>query len=268
MRNDAHPADADGATGTDERTPVLTTRRRLLTSLPSLLASSLPAVALGSTDEAQVITQTQRIIDRANARGMPDTLVTTHRGDQLLFHRDLVRDRVVLINFMSINEEREFPVCANLGRLVRGLGDRFGREIFAISVSYDAVNDTPERLAVFAKEIGAPDGWDFVTASAEDVIAVGYKLYRSMGRPRRQMDADLIHYGNAKVGLWSSMSAHITDVPLAVSRVCSVLPSPPPVEGEFRRAGPRPLAEDGPCYDHRDRTGTVCTPVSNLQPSI
>lgn len=229
-------------------------RRKLLASLPALVAGSLPALALGAASQDELHQRTQVIIDRANAKGLPDTQVTTHTGERVLFHKDLVRDRVVLINFMSIGNEADYPVCANLSRLVQGLGECFGRDVFALSVTYDQANDTPERLAGFARQIGAPEGWQFVTASAEDVITVGYKLYRAQGRPRRQMDSDLIHYGNAGVGLWGTMSAYIADIPLAVSRVRSVMPAAR-ASGAPRRAGPRRPEVAGPHYDHREHAG-------------
>lgn len=250
MRDD-HEANA-GANGAGTSPPC--SRRRLLASLPAMVAGSLPALALGAESESELRGKTREIIERAHAKGLPDTWVTTHHGERVLFHKDLVRDRVVLINFMSIGDEAGYPVCENLSRLIRGLGGSFGREVFAISVSYDPANDTPERLAEFAQRFGAPAGWQFVTASAEDVITVGYKLYRAQGRPRRQMDGDVIHYGNAKVGLWGTMSSYVADIPMAVGRVRSVMPAPK-ADGAPRRAGPRRPDMAGPGYDHRTHAG-------------
>ncbi|MDZ4350728.1 MAG: SCO family protein [Xanthomonadaceae bacterium] len=254
MRHEpANTSGADSAAGTADSPSI---RRKLLGSLPGMIAGSLPALALAAESEEELNEKTQLIIDRANANGLPDTLVTTHTGEQVLFHKDLIQDRVVLINFMSIGDEEEFPACACLAKLVRELGDAFGKEVFAISVSYDPANDTPERLAEFAKRFDAPEGWHFVTASAEDVLTVGYKLYRAEGRPKRQMDGDRLHFGNAKAGLWGTMSAFIQDVDLAVSRVRTVMPRPRHT-GTPRRAGPRPAGSTGPIYDHRNRSGTA-----------
>ncbi len=249
------PANTSGAvSATGGGAPSI--RRKMLASLPGMVAGSLPALALAVESEQELRTQTQLVIERANANGLPDTWVTTHTGERVLFHKDLVQDKVVLIGFMSICDEDEFPVCAGMATLVRGLGESFGKDVIAISVSYDPDNDTPERLAEFAKRFEAPEGWYFVTASREEVLTVGYKLYRAEGRPRRQMDGDRLHFGNAKAGLWSCMSAFIQDVDLAVARVRAVMPQPKPT-GVPRRAGPRPISASGPIYDHRDRPGTA-----------
>ena len=251
-----HEPDRDAAPGLPASGEPAPVRRRLLASLPGMLAGTLPALALGAESAESLHRRTLKVIDRANARGLPDTWVNTHRGERVLLHRDLIRDRVVLVNFMSIGDEEVLPVCASMARLIAGLGESFGSDVIAISVSYDQLYDTPERLAGFAQRFGSPAGWHFVTAPPEDVLTVGYKLYRAEGRPKRQMEGDRLHFGNARVGLWATMSAIIHDVDLAVSRVRSVMPSPNS-GGMPRRAGPRPLTRSGPIYDHRDRAGTA-----------
>ena len=231
-------------------------RRKLLSALPALVATSIPALALGMKSHDELNTRTQEIMNKVHNDGFPDVLVTAHTGEQFNFYQDLLKNRLVLINFMSIDAENELPITANMSSLVKGLGEQFGNEVFAFSISYDHANDTPERLAQFAQQFDAPDGWYFLCASPEDVVALGYRLYRTSGRPRQRMDADLIHYGNAKVGLWGSVPAHVSDVDLAISRISSVFPGKP-VDTEIRRAGPRRLSVNGPVYDSRDRIGMV-----------
>lgn len=227
-------------------------RRKLLSALPALVATSLPALALGMQNHDELNARTQEIMDKVHNDGFPDVMVTTHTGEHFNFYQDLLKNRLVLINFMSIDAEEELPITANMASLVKGLSEQFGREVFAFSISYDHVNDTPERLAQFAQQFEAPEGWYFLSASPEDVVALGYRLYRTSGRPRQRMNADLIHYGNAKVGLWGSIPAHVSDVDLAISRITSVFPGKP-VDTVARRAGPRRLGAGGPVYDSRDR---------------
>lgn len=227
-------------------------RRRLLSALPALVATSIPALALGLHDADELHSRTRKIMDSVVNGGFPDVMVTAHTGEQFNFYHDLLKGRLVLISFMSIDSEEELPMTANMASLIKGLGEQFGREVFAFSISYDHANDTPVRLAEFARRFDAPEGWYFLSAKPEDIVALGYRLYRTAGRPRQRMNADLIHYGNVKVGLWGAIPAHITDVDLAVSRVTSVFPGKP-MDSEMRRAGPRRLNGDGPVYDSRDR---------------
>ncbi len=234
----------------------LSQRRKLLSALPALIATSIPALALGIQNSDALHTRTQEILDRTHNDGFPDVMVTAHTREQFSFYQDLLKNRMVLINFMSIDAEEELPITANMARLIKGLGASFGGEISAFSISYDCANDSPERLANFARRFDAPEGWYFLSATPEDVVALGYRLYRTAGRPRQRMYADLIHYGNAKIGLWGAIPAHITDVDLAVSRITSVFPGKS-ANKKMRRAGPRRLNMTGPVYDSRDRHGMV-----------
>jgi len=227
-------------------------RRKLLAGVSLTAAASLPALALGGMPNHLIHQRASRVIDRARNQGFPDTRVTAHTGEVFRFYDDLVRDRVVLINFMSIGREPDLPITHNMARLVQGFGERIGRDVHAFSISYDPA-DTPARLAAFAARFGAPAGWKFLATTPEDVIALGYRLYRTEGRFRSAMHSDLIHFGNARVGLWGTMSAEISDVEFAVQRVRSVMPGTDTTGGQLRRAGPRRMDADGPLIDHRDR---------------
>lgn len=233
---------------------VANSRRRFLAGVSMTAAASLPVLAFGSMPSALIQERTARVLDRTRNQGFPDVRVQAHTGEVLRFYDDLVRDRVVVINFMSIAREPEFPITRNMARLVDALGNRIGRDVHAFSISYDPA-DTPAKLAEFARRFNAPAGWTFLTTSPEDVIALGYRLYRTEGRFRSTMHADLIHYGNANVGLWGTMSSEISDPQFARERVLSVMPGPERTATRLRRAGPRRLDADGPEIHHRDRLG-------------
>lgn len=237
----------------EDETLRVQSRRKLLAGVSLTAAASLPALALGSMPTHLIERRASRVIDRARNQGFPDTRVTAHTGEIFRFYDDLVRDRVVLINFMSIDREPALPITRNMARLIAGFGARIGRDIHAFSISYDA-NDTPERLAAFAQRFDVPPGWRFLATTPEDVIALGYRLYRTEGRFRSAMHSDLIHFGNAEVGLWGTMSAEISDVEFAMQRVASVMPAAD-AGPSLRRAGPRRVDADGPANDHRERVG-------------
>jgi len=229
-------------------------RRKLLAGFSLTAAASLPALALGSMPTHLIEQRAARVIDRSRNQGFPDTRVTAHTGEVFRFYEDLVHDRVVLINFMSIRREPDLPITRNMARLVQGFGERIGRDIHAFSISYDE-RDTPERLADFAKSFHAPAGWKFLSTTPEDVISLGYRLYRTEGRFRSAMHSDLIHFGNASVGLWGTMSAEISDVDFAMQRVTSVMPRNATAGAQLRRAGPRRFDSEGPVIHHRESSG-------------
>ncbi|MDT8438815.1 MAG: hypothetical protein RQ729_07410 [Wenzhouxiangellaceae bacterium] len=227
-------------------------RRRFVAGVSLTAAASLPMLAFAGLPGDEVHRRTALALQAANNKGWPDVRVTAHTGEVFNLYSGLLEDRVVLINFMSIGRESQLPITASMARLVAAFGDRIGRDIHAVSISYDPA-DTHQRLAAFAADFNAPAGWRFLSVdSAEDVVALGYRLYRSEGRFRSTMHADLIHYGNVGVGLWGTMSSEIDDLDFAVQRVSAVLPGQPS-GNRLRRAGPRRIEADGPGFHHRDR---------------
>ncbi|MDE2583177.1 MAG: SCO family protein [Rhodospirillales bacterium] len=179
----------------------------------------------------------------------PEMPVVTQSGEALKLYSGLVNNRVVVMNFMSIANEAAYPITTRVAAIVQRLGDRVGRDVTVISITADPANDTPERLAAFAKRFNAPAGWYFVRADIEAATTLSRRLYRMERDLSQPFTVDLIHYGNAKVGAWGSFPATIQSED-AVERIASVIGKPVP-PGPFRKAGPRPLDAAGPTWHHR-----------------
>ena len=136
---------------------IRSTRRalgRLVVTL-SLLAVLLPGVAVPRAQEAPRI---------------PDVTCLDQNGKKLRFHTDLVKGKVVVINFVYTT----CPIlCTRIGestaRLQKALGDRVGRDVYLISVSTDPVRDTPEKLKAWATRLKAKDGWTLVTGEKAEI---------------------------------------------------------------------------------------------------
>ena len=61
-------------------------------------------------------------------RYLPDVVVQTHEGKAALFYQDLVKDRIVVLNFMYLNCESTCPTTLhNLMQVHTRLKSRFGR---------------------------------------------------------------------------------------------------------------------------------------------
>ncbi len=231
----------------------ISARRKLLASLPAAMAAAtLPALAFGRAGEMDIQQCSEDTLRRVAAARFPDVTVTDHEGQQHRFFADLIQDRVVMINFMSIEAEADYPVTAQVARLVHSFADKIGTQLHVFSISYDSSNDTPERLAEFAQQFDAPEGWRFLTADADSVVALGLKLYRAEGRPHRKLDADLIHYGNAATGLWATVGSMYQDLELSRRRIASVMPRVVPQNAQMRQAGPRRLNTQGANYDNAE----------------
>ena len=151
---------------------------------------------------------------RASDR-LPDVLVTTHRGDRVRFATDLIRDRVVIINFMYTNCD---GTCPGTGAALMGLRPRlteaFGTDARILSVTLDPAWDSVELLAAYAAIYGAgrPDpalvDWLYLTGDPANLD----RIRRALGfdDPDPVVDADktqhasLLAIGNDRTNRWTT----------------------------------------------------------------
>lgn len=225
------------------------------TQIAGLLVTSAATAGMvkgpGQPDSQEAIVS-RSLFDRSTLQGkaqLPEVSVQTQDGNVVQLYADLMKGKVVTMNFMSIANETILPISATLKEIARRLGDRLGTDVHMISITTDPQHDTPQRLREFAHEIGAPAGWYFVRATDVDSAMVAARLYRHGRRPDLSTKIDLIHYGNEAAGLWAAFPATVQPED-AVMRIVSVT-NGTPVRGPLRQAGPRRLGETGPAFNNR-----------------
>jgi len=184
-----------------------------------------------------------------NTGSIPDVMVVTHEGRMAKFYSELISDQIVMINFMSIKREAKFPISAKMAAIADELGDRLGREVQIISITSDPDNDTPEKLAAFHKKMGGHKGWTFASTSPGSADMLAHRFYRHGRNIALGGRMDIVQYGNAKAGLWAAFPWDI-NVKDAAERLSWVTPREV-VQGEMRRAGPRPIGSDGQRWNNR-----------------
>lgn len=116
-------------------------------------------------------------IASARGAGLPNISLLTHEGEEVRFYDDLVKDKVVAINFIYTSCPDVCPAeTAKLVRVRKELGDRVGDDIFMYSISIDPERDTPEVLKAYREKFGIEAGWTFLTGDEDDVILLRRKL--------------------------------------------------------------------------------------------
>ena len=101
---------------------------------------------------------------------IPDVEVLDQEGRKQKFYTDLVKDKIVVINFVFTTCKSMCPLLGtNFTKLQTALGERLNKEIFLISVSTDPETDSPEKMKVWSEKFKAKDGWTFVTGSKEQL---------------------------------------------------------------------------------------------------
>ena len=106
-------------------------------------------------------------------RALPDCVVLTQDGRAVRFYSDLVKDRIVVINFLFTSCNFTCPMQGgNFSRLQDALGERLGKDVHLITISTDPLTDTPERLKAWGVKFGAKPGWTLLTGNKPDIESV------------------------------------------------------------------------------------------------
>lgn len=139
------------------------------------------------------------------ARYFPDVALVTQEGRTVRFYTDLVKDKLVVINFIFTRCTKACPLeTANLARAKRLLGSRVGRDIFMYSITLDPQHDTPVELKAYAQKFQAGPGWLFLTGKREDIDLIRSKLG---DRSEVADHAVGVAVGNDPKGQWTTLSA-------------------------------------------------------------
>lgn len=131
----------------------------------------------------------------------PNTPVITQDGKVVHFYDDLIKNKIVVVNFVYTSCKDICPLAsARMAQLQDALGGRVGRDIFLYSISIDPVHDTPERLKQYADAFHAGPSWLFLTGAPEDIKQIRWKLgERSRALWEHRND---IMLGNGATGEW------------------------------------------------------------------
>src|ERR1043165_6695634 len=96
-----------------------------------------------------------------------DAPVIDQTGAARHFYSDLVKDRVVVMNFIFTSCTTVCPTMgATFARVQKLLGSR---DVTLISVSVDPLTDTPQRLDAWSRKLDAKPGWTLVTGTRSDI---------------------------------------------------------------------------------------------------
>lgn len=138
------------------------------------------------------------------AHHFPNVRLWTQDNREVRFYDDLVKGRVVMINFMFTTCTSLCPrSTANLVKVQQALGDHAGRDVFVISISVDPEHDTPAVLKQYAEEYQIKPGWTLVTGKRADIDRIRQGLGVKDNDDLSQHTGMLI-YGNEPFAQWAS----------------------------------------------------------------
>lgn len=140
----------------------------------------------------------------------PNVPLVTHEGKTVRFFDDLIKGKVVAINFIYTTCPDVCPLeTANLRDVQDILGDQVGRDVFMYSITIDPDFDTPEVLRRYMERFQVGPGWTFLTGKKDDITLLRKKLglYREETGGEKldsHMTSGVI--GNQDTGRWMKMS--------------------------------------------------------------
>jgi protein SCO1 len=147
---------------------------------------------------------------RWGANYFPNVPLVTQDGATVHFYSDLLKGKMVVINFIYTKCTDSCPMeTAKLAQVQRLLGDRVGRDVFFYSISIDTDRDTPAELKAYAAKFHVKPGWLFLTGEKTDVELVRKKLGQA-ARPGENSltgHSTSITIGNEETGQWIQDSA-------------------------------------------------------------
>jgi protein SCO1/2 len=149
-----------------------------------------------------------------------DVNVIDQSGTSRQFYSDLVKDRVVVMNFIFTSCTTVCPTMgATFARVQKLLGNR---DVALISISVDPLTDTPQRLEAWSRKLDAQPGWTLVTGSKTDID----RLLRSLGvfTPDKNSHTPTVLVGDAKRGTWRRASGLATPTAI-VALVDAMVPA-------------------------------------------
>ena len=138
----------------------------------------------------------------------PNFELVTHEGKKVRFYDDLIKDKIVVINFMYAKCEGIcVPITMKLKRVQEILGDRIGRDIFMYSITLKPKEDTPEKLHHYVHMHRVKPGWTFLTGRPDEIEILRRKLGFSDGNPKLDKDLNnhigMVKYGNERREWWA-----------------------------------------------------------------
>ena len=169
----------------------------------------------------------------------PNVDLVTQDGRKVRFYDDVIKGKVVAINFIYTKCPDVCPLdTAALRRVQKLIGSRMGREVHFYSISLDPKNDTPAQLKKYMRTFDVGPGWTFLTGRPQDLALIQSKFgIKPVSAGMLTAHDTRFVLGNEPMARWVKRTPH--DNPHVLAHILtSDLASP----GMRRDAGPQRVA--------------------------
>ena len=140
----------------------------------------------------------------------PNVTLITQDGKKVRFYDDVIKGKVVAINFIYTTCPDVCPMdTAALRRVQKLVGPRMGRDVFFYSITLDPKNDTPAALRKYMKTFDVGPGWTFLTGRPQDIALLQNKFGIRPVTPGALSAHDTRYVmGNEAIARWIKRTPH------------------------------------------------------------
>lgn len=161
-------------------------------------STGVPAPVDSNDERVKKLIEASRT--RLRDKYFPNVELITHEGKTVKFYDDLIKNKIVTINFMYATCDGICPgITRNLAKAQDMLGDMVGSDIFMYSLTLKPLEDTPTVLSNHAKALKTKPGWLFLTGKPENIELIRRAQGFVDPDPKVDKDKDQ-HIGNVRFG--------------------------------------------------------------------
>lgn len=196
----------------------------------ALLLTALSAVTVpgwGQSKRTNNSINLQEYTARALRSKFPNVPLITQDNQTVRFYDDLIKGKVVLIQFMFTKCEQLCPMTTpNLVKVQKELRKRGAAEkVEMISITVDPVHDRPSVLKEYAQRFHVQPGWRFLTGRKADVDLIRRKLGVWDPDDKKSEHMNVLTIGREPSGQWIAVEALAKPDDLAYTVLRLVVPS-------------------------------------------
>ena len=135
-----------------------------------------------------------------------DIVLTDQNGHRVRLYEDVIKDRTVVLNSFFATCKGSCPIMTQTYiSLQNRFADHVGKDLMLVSITVDPDNDTPPKLAAYARNAKAKPGWLLLTGSKDEVTRALKKIGQSSETPETHFNVMIV--GNDRTGLWKKAFA-------------------------------------------------------------
>jgi protein SCO1 len=171
---------------------------RAIVTVAAILAGSVLALSPGAAQQ------------QWGRNYFPNVQLMTQDGKKVRFYDDVIKGKVVAVNFIYTSCGDVCPLdTAALRRVQKLVGNRMGRDVFFYSISVDPKIDTPAVLKKYMQNFDVGPGWTFLTGRPEDIALIQRKLgIRPVSASNLGAHDTRFVLGNEAIARWVKRTPH------------------------------------------------------------